>query len=77
MQSEGYEGLGRPNSGTMSHRSQECTDHRLGILILSKPQSMQYWAGEPCQSVGEPLPDGTSIYVFHTAGIHNYVNTLP
>lgn len=38
---------------------------------------MQYWAGEPCQSIGEPLPDGTSVDIFHTAGIHNYVNTLP
>lgn len=67
----------------MSHRghlgktSQEYTDHRLSILILSKPQSMQYWAGEPRQSIGEPLPDGTSIDVFHAAGIHNHVNTLP
>lgn len=38
---------------------------------------MQYWAGKPCQSIGEPLPDSTGIDVFHTAGIHNYVNTLP
>lgn len=38
---------------------------------------MQHGAGEPCQSIGEPLPDGTGIDIFHTAGIHNYVDTLP
>lgn len=81
MQEEGSEGLGRPDWGPGhtgdTRLSRGYTDHRLSIFILPKAQAVQNRAGEPCQSVGEPLPDGTSIDVFHTAGIHNHVDTLP
>lgn len=52
------------------------TDHRLGILIFTQPQSVQHRAGEPRQPIREPLPNGSGIYVFHTAGIHNHVDAL-
>lgn len=83
VQKEGSEGLGRPEwgPGHTGDTRPDCpgdnTDHRLSIFILPKAQAMQNRAGEPCQSVGEPLPNGTSIDVFHTAGIHNYIDTLP
>lgn len=66
-------GVGEPWAGPAGLRH---TDHRLSILILTQPQPVQHRAGEPCQTVGKPLPNGARIYVFHAAGIHNHINTL-
>lgn len=66
-------GGGEPCAGPAGLRH---TDHRLSILILTQPQPVQHRAGEPCQTVGKPLPDGTRIYVFHAAGVHNHIDTL-
>lgn len=50
--------------------------HGLGILVLAQPQAVQHRAGDTRQPVGEPLPDGPRVNVFHTAGIDDNIYTL-